>query len=218
MAALVAATFWLGAHTPGHAAPKAQVACGDVDVRSPQQGDVLQGSVPIYGSARIPDFNFYKVEFAPAANPESWSAVSSTKPSPVIGGVLDIWNTQTVPDGEYYIKLTAVDSVGQEVCRVTVPSLLVANEGTPTPTGTATPEESPTPTLTPLPQSPDATVEPTAVPTLEAIVSSESQGSLVGDVASELGDLGIMSNFVKGFAGMLVVATVLAFLVWLRSG
>ncbi len=112
----------------------AQSPCRNAAIRSPFRGDTLQGRVPVLGSARIDDFNFYKLEWAPAADPENWSAVSNTKPDFVVNGLLDEWDTTHHDDGEYRLKLTVVDSLHQEVCRVTVSDLTIANHRAPTPT------------------------------------------------------------------------------------
>ena len=58
-------------------------------VRNKRTGEVLQGNVTILGSARIDGFNFYKLEWATASNPDSWRAVSTTRPEPVINGLVN---------------------------------------------------------------------------------------------------------------------------------
>jgi hypothetical protein len=227
LAAVCAAALAVAASAPSAAAPArlaaTQIRCGDATIRSPQQGDTLLGSIPISGSARIDDFNFYKLEYAHASNPDAWSAVSSTKPDPVVGGMLDVWNTQTVPDGPYYLKLTVVDPIGQEVCRFTVADLYVANMGTPTPSATPTPEESPTATATlPATQAAEAPPldEPTIAPTIEPIVPTESGGGFLSPsgLAGAMGLESLIGNFLKGFIAVMSVATIVAFLAWLRSG
>jgi hypothetical protein len=193
-----------------------QAACRDSVVRSPLDGDVLQGVVPVYGSARIDDFNFYKLEFATLTSPDSWSAVSTTKNAPVLSGLLDVWDTTRVTDGTYLLKLTTVDSVGQEVCRHTVANLAVANRGTPTPTETATPAESPTPTVTVVLAPDEATVAPTPEPTVEPIVPATTEGGFGGTVLSNVSGTGIFDAFFKGFVLTLAVATIALVLHWLR--
>ena len=120
--------------------------CLTVAITSPRQNAILRGSVEIMGSASIGDFQFYKVEYSTQFEPDRWIAVSTTYSQPVINGRLDVWNTTTVPDGTYNIKLTAVDIRGQEPCRVVIRQLVVANAApTETPTPTATPPSTPTP-------------------------------------------------------------------------
>lgn len=117
----------------------AQPDCRSVAIRSPFSGDVLSGTVAILGSARIDAFQFYKLEWAPEAEPESWRAVSSTIDRPVSNGRLDLWDTQALPDGRYRLKLTAVDQQSGERCRALVAPLWLANSATPEATEAATP-------------------------------------------------------------------------------
>lgn len=127
-------------------APLRQQQCLNVAITSPRQNAILRGSVEILGSASIGDFQFYKVEYSTQFEPDRWIAVSTTYSQPVINGRLDVWNTTTVPDGTYNLKLTAVDIRGQEPCRAVIPQLVVANAApTETPSPTATPPATPTP-------------------------------------------------------------------------
>lgn len=117
--------------------------CQGTAFSSPTSGAVISGTVALLGSARIENFGFYKLEWASETRPAAWSAVSDIVTTPVEQGVLDRWNSQSVPDGLYRLKLTVVDTVGQEICRQTASRLQVANRsalGTATPTATATAE------------------------------------------------------------------------------
>lgn len=96
----------------------------------------MAGVEPILGSAWIDDFAFYKVEWAAATAPDTWSAVSTTKHQPVTHGLLDEWDTTRVPDGVYRLRLVAVNGAAQEVCIAVVEELHVSNLPTATPTPT----------------------------------------------------------------------------------
>jgi len=124
-----------------------QQTCENVTISSPVEGDAIRGKTEILGSASINEFLFYKVEYSTSANPERWIAVSTTYPVRVINGRLDVWNTTTVRDGVYNLKLTVVDQRSQEVCRVTVRQLQVVNRITPTSTPSPTETPKPLPTL-----------------------------------------------------------------------
>jgi hypothetical protein len=161
--------------------------CANSVITSPVSGDVLRGSVGVFGSASIPDFQFYKVEFAPSFNPDQWAALpgSSTYARQVTNGRLDVFDTARVPDGTYGLKLTVVDRRGQEACQALVRGLRVANTEPPTPTTEPTVEPTASPelaegttqapeTMTPVfadetptatPPAPDGTAGPTATPT-----------------------------------------------------
>lgn len=106
----------------------AQDTCAEVAIRSPFSGMAVRGLVPIYGSARIDRFGFYKLEWAAPHDPESWIAVSNTKSTPVLHGVLDRWDTSRIPDGTYRLRLAVVDETGQEPCRQVVEGVVVDND------------------------------------------------------------------------------------------
>jgi hypothetical protein len=80
--------------------------------------------VEIRGSAYAPDFWFYKVEFGVAPNPDHWSSISEVHHEQVTNGVLDVWNTDLLPPGDYILRLTIVDITGnyppQNICEVPV--------------------------------------------------------------------------------------------------
>ena len=134
---LLAASAAVGAIGTARATPAYQ-QCAQVEITSPEPGAELRGIVTIEGSASIGDFQFYKAEYSTAAQLDLWRAVSQTYEQPKISGTLDTWDTLALPDGEYNLKLTAVDRRGQEVCRDIVRDLTIANtEPTPTPTAEA---------------------------------------------------------------------------------
>lgn len=205
----------------------AQPGCGNVALRSPYRGEVVQGAVAILGSARIERFQFYKLEWAPVDDGERWSAVSDTVDQPMVNGLLDMWDTTGLPDGAYRLKLTVVDTDYQERCRVTVENVVVANIGTPaateTPTATVTPEPSAAPTDMPT----DAPAEITAGAPDAAATAVERAGDDGGEAAGSaptlqpvamepldapadtgLGIGALAAAFATGFAGALGLAAV----------
>jgi hypothetical protein len=72
------------------------------------------GSFAITGTASIDDFQFYKLELGMGKAPiELWS-IAEVQEDPVIGGILlRDWNTRSLPEGLYTLRLTAVDNRGQ---------------------------------------------------------------------------------------------------------
>jgi hypothetical protein len=218
------------------AAPPAQAqsACRSVAIRSPVSGEAVTGSVPILGSAAIDAFQFYKVEWAPIGDPESWRAVSDIRREAVINGLLDVWDTSRVPDGLYRLKLTVVDEAAVEMCHAFAEDVVVggmSTEGTATETATATATASATtveeaaPTETPLPPdtepppaeatageapaaetSADASTEPTA--TLEPVAVEEDSG----EADTELDLEQLVGAFAAGFFLALLAATALLLL------
>lgn len=91
---------------------------------SPGVNARLSGLVPIRGSAYAADFQFYKVEFASTSNLDHWSSISEVHRNQVSDGVLDVWNTDLLPPGDYILRLTIVDITGnyppQNICEVPV--------------------------------------------------------------------------------------------------
>ena len=142
VALLAAACCALAPVSPGRVS--AQADCQGVAIRSPFAGDVISGTIDILGSARIAGFQFYKLEWAPETEPESWRAVSSTIDRQVSNGRLDSWDSRALPDGIYRLKLTAVDDQANEVCRMLVAPLWLANAGPALPTPSPSPAPSPT--------------------------------------------------------------------------
>ncbi len=192
----------------------AQNPCANAAIRAPFSGETLGGNVEILGSARIDDFNFYKVEWAPADDPENWSAVSTTVQDPVLNGLLDLWNTETVRDGVYRLKLTVVDGAFQEVCRVLVTGLVVANETEPTATPTAT---EPVPaTSAPSEAEPGSEPQEEPTPALEPIIpaGASSEPDDILDLSTWL-DLLQLGTWVRAFLQGLVLGWVVAVLLLL---
>jgi len=134
-----------------------------VYITSPEMGQVVTGLVEIRGSALVPSFQFYKVEFGMGPNPTQWAVIGSLHYQPVINDRLELWDTTVVPDGVYTLRLQGVKQDGNWE-EFIVRQLEVANtRPTPTPT--------PTETATPIPATPTPTVEapPEATPTPHVI-------------------------------------------------
>ncbi|MFQ6057385.1 MAG: hypothetical protein ACE5MB_00695 [Anaerolineae bacterium] len=78
----------------------------------PPPNATISGTVEIRGSAAAPDFQFYKVEYGAGEEPTAWHSISEVHRTPVPEGVLDVWNTDVLPEGVYRLKLTIVDITG----------------------------------------------------------------------------------------------------------
>jgi len=148
-----------------------------IALTSPNTGDILRGQVTITGTTDVPGFVSAKLDFAYASNQTgSWFALQ-TLSQPVQDSALFTWDTTTVTDGEYVLRLQVflADSTTREV---TVP-VRIQNDTpipttTPVPTATleefvsvqiptpfllaasATPTDVPRPTPTRLPANPVA--------------------------------------------------------------
>jgi hypothetical protein len=146
---------------------------GRVEITSPRQGDTVRGLVPITGTAFVPDFNNYALEFGFDPNvDDQWFPVQEPVAQQVQDGTLGQWDTTIIADGNYQLRLRALRNDGT-FDEVTVTGIAVSNAVptvlptiapslTPTATvGIATPGPSPTPLIQ---QPPTRTPRPTATP------------------------------------------------------
>jgi hypothetical protein len=132
---------------------------------SPQQGEVLQGIVTIRGSSLVTDFQSAEVDFAYTGDSTgTWFLISQSN-QPVDSGALATWDTTTITDGNYNLRLRIFLKDGTPL-DVVSSNLRVRNytpvetptpaptfiKPTLTPTGTLTPTPFPSPT--PLPVNP----------------------------------------------------------------
>lgn len=145
----LSATAWAGPH----ALPRPQAA--PAVITSPQPFTPLRGRVSISGTAVHPDLWKYEVHFAPEPGTgDQWSLIGSVHEVPVVDGLLEVWDTTTVPDGAYSLRLRVVRRDGNYE-EVFLRQVWVANAQ---PTETPAPEVSPTPTSTPTPSPPPTVV------------------------------------------------------------
>jgi hypothetical protein len=115
--------------TPGAAAPTEppvqRPRCADPRsvITSPGLNAGVSGVVPIVGTAVHENFNYYKLEYGPGANPSDseWSFFAEGN-RPVRNGQLGVLNASLLPPGIYSIRLTVVDSSGNfpAPCQTTI--------------------------------------------------------------------------------------------------
>ncbi len=103
----------LTAGMPATAAPVAGTeGCvpGAVEITSPRSGDTISGLIEIVVTVNVPNFGFYKYEFA-AAGSELWATISADR---VIkkNETLGSWATGTLTPGEYQLRLLVTDTQG----------------------------------------------------------------------------------------------------------
>lgn len=115
-------------------------------ITAPADGQELHDVATITGSANHPEFNRYELAIGPDPNPSDAWQVFNTTNLPVDNNVLGLWDTRTVADGTWALRLRVVrkDSNYDEVV---VRGLRVSNQG---PADTPTPLASET---TPIPTS-----------------------------------------------------------------
>jgi subtilisin family serine protease len=69
-------------------------------------------SVSVQGSAGGAGFASWRLEFGLGTNPVAWTPIASST-TPVTNGLLTSWNTSSLADGRYTIRLIAQNTVGQ---------------------------------------------------------------------------------------------------------
>jgi hypothetical protein len=74
-------------------------------IRAPTDGQAVQGGVILLGSTGMEGFLSYEVDFTYANNPpQTWFLVQESA-VPVQDGILAVWDTTTITDGEYSLRL-----------------------------------------------------------------------------------------------------------------
>lgn len=79
-------------------------------ITSPEPGDEVNGIVNITGTANVPNFGFYKYEIAPMGA-QNWATISAYR-DPVREDSLGEWNTSSLINGDYFLRLVITDNVG----------------------------------------------------------------------------------------------------------
>ena len=84
---------------------------GQIMITAPEPGgDPLSGTVEITGTANTPNFGFFKYEVTPRGS-QNWATISAER-EPVVNGVLGQWNTTSLSNGDYFLRLVITDNVG----------------------------------------------------------------------------------------------------------
>lgn len=123
----------------------------DIVIVAPQPGEALQGVVAIMGRTSLSSFRSAEILFGYANDPsQTWFLIAEST-TPVDAGLLAEWDTSTLTDGNYTLRLVVNRTDGSRAV-VIVPGLRVRNYS-PVETSTPTPIATPTASATPLPDS-----------------------------------------------------------------
>ncbi|NJC95926.1 MAG: hypothetical protein FIB03_06245 [Anaerolineae bacterium] len=92
----------------------------EIMLTSPVPGEEIRGPVELIGAADVPNFGFYKYEFA-SVGTGTWATISAgseTKRNESLG----FWDTTALANGDYFLQLVVIDNVGQtlEPCVIAV--------------------------------------------------------------------------------------------------
>jgi hypothetical protein len=167
--------------SPGWAAPQLQARSV---ITYPTEGMTLSGVVEVTGLATHPNISSYQLRYAAGPKPtgnSQWVDFAIVEGTQVEGNVLGVWDTTTIPDGQYTLALAVwgIDDAASPyvffVNNLTVDNTTIPPTPTPEP---ATPEPMPTavvgPTSTPVAIVQPATPTPRPSPTPRVEVIEES--------------------------------------------
>jgi len=161
-----------------------------VVIRSPQTGQALQGNVAITGNSAVENFQSAEIAFAYHDNPTgTWFQIIFSS-DPIVENTLAQWDTTTITDGTYDLRLVVTLQDGHQVVD-NVSSLRVRNytpietaTATPvTPTASPEPGDTPVPTDTPTPTETSIPPTPTNLPANPAEVSPQDIALTLGQSA-----------------------------------
>lgn len=83
---------------------------GQIMITAPEPGATVSGTVEISGTASVPNFGFFKYEVAPRGS-QNWATISAGR-EPKVNEVLGTWNTTSLTNGDYFLRLVITDNVG----------------------------------------------------------------------------------------------------------
>ena len=89
-------------------------------ITAPEPGEPVSGTVEITGTANVPNFGFFKYEIAPMGT-QNWATISAER-EPKVNEVLGSWNTSSLTNGDYFLRLVVTDNLGAslEPCVIAV--------------------------------------------------------------------------------------------------
>ncbi len=194
-------------------------------ISSPTDNEVVRGIVSVTGSAVHPNFDRFQVSYAvePVVSNDQWIIIGEEHREQVVNGELVQWDTTTIPDGSYSLRLRVI-RVDGNYSEIEAKHIVVANtQPTETPTPGAT--ETPTATPTPLPPTPTIVIEvpveetPTPRPlTVTQTLSTPKPGDtgLIPIPKIKVDTSPLKSSCLLGAGGILVLFLLFGFLSAIR--
>jgi hypothetical protein len=153
----------------------------DPSISTPAEGSPLQGLIPIEGTTAIENFISWEITFGYTNDTTGTWFFLAESDEPFSNEILVEWDTATVTDSTYNLRLTVFLTEGRRKHFV-VPDLRIRNYTpietiTPTPTltqtpYTVTPLPSQTSTLTPIPSKTPVPATPTPLPTNPVVITT----------------------------------------------
>jgi hypothetical protein len=99
--------------TPTSALPATSASCPhpNVQVRQPGVDQLIDGGIPVIGTATKEQFDRYEFKFQSRDFQDEWHWVQTFR-TPVENGELGFWQTSHLPAGNYRFMLIAIDITG----------------------------------------------------------------------------------------------------------
>ncbi len=137
---------------------------GGPSITFPAAGQTLRGPVNVTGTSAVDGFFAAEIAFSYASDPGGTWFLIQTSEQPVTEGLLAVWDTTSITDGEYNLRLRVTLQDGTQMETI-VTGLSVRNYTPDTPTPSSTP--APTESLAPATFTPVATetARPPSTPT-----------------------------------------------------
>jgi len=96
-----------------------------VNIQSPALGDNVSGAVAVQGTVAGPVLHSYALEYTPIEG-NSWVQIGQTGYVPVTNGTIETWDTASVQDGVYALRVSARDN-SSTLINVATSTVLVQN-------------------------------------------------------------------------------------------
>jgi hypothetical protein len=116
----------INAGTPQATATSEQSGCipGQIMITFPKAGDQIRGKITLKGTADIPNFGFYKYEFAPLGS-EDWMTIQAGRDATQADDLGD-WDTSQITPGDYLLRLVVTDNQARALPACVVPVRILA--------------------------------------------------------------------------------------------
>ena len=163
-------------------------------IQSPKSGQTLQGSVPVVVDTTVEGFQSVELSFSYANDAGGTWFLIYQGLQPVTGTMLALWDTSTITDGDYTLRLLVTFTDGSQKTSLR-PDLRVRNY-TPVETSTPAPLKpttapAPAATLQASPVPTEKPLQPTAAPTLSGPTNP-----------AEIGQRDVLQSIARGVAGV----------------
>jgi hypothetical protein len=167
-------------------------------VIKPRAGEVLQGTLTVTGSSDVAGFLSAEITFAYSGDTTGTWFLIAEGSQPVEDGTLATWDTTTIADGDYVLRLRVTLTDGSYL-DATVPDLRVRNY-------------TPVETITPASTAPQATLAPISTPTATPYPTPTP----LPPNPAELTSTNVWKSIGYGGLGTILLFIILGIYLWLR--